>query len=112
MSPTDINAVQFAELARLSLQIADDAVVADIKCGALHVSSTDLGHWYDVRPMLDERECSLQCVDMATQALQYAVLRGLVQRDPDHVHLVRVKRHRPTTLAGSASLTTGDTDHA
>jgi len=42
--------------------------------------------------MLDQRERSLQCVDMATMALQYALVRGLVRRHSQHAHLVRINR--------------------
>ena len=90
MSPADINAVQMAELVRHATQIADRAVVADIESEAVRTDRS--GRWYDVRPMLDEREHSPQCIDMATQALQYAVMRGLVQRDTEHAHLVRITR--------------------
>ena len=90
MSPADINAVQAAELVRHALQIADAAVVDDIECEGVYLD--DSFGWYDVRPMLDEREHSSQCIDMATQALRYAVMRGLAQRHPDHAHLVRITR--------------------
>ncbi len=90
MSPADINAVQAAELVRHAMQIADAAVVADIESEGLSVDGS--AGWYDVRPMLSENEHSTQCIDMATQALRYAVMRGLAQRHPDHAHLVRITR--------------------
>jgi hypothetical protein len=89
MSSADINAVQLAEVVRMGTQIADAAVLADIRSFGVMVFEHQLA-WYDVRPMLDQRERSLQCVDMATMALQYALVRGLVRRHSQHAHLVRI----------------------
>lgn len=91
MSPADINPVQAAELVRRSLLIADRAVVADITDACLSQRMTD-ATWWDVRPMLDPREHSMECVDMATEALDYAQMRGLVARHPELKHLVRITR--------------------
>jgi hypothetical protein len=94
MSPADINAVQAAELVRRSLQIADRAVVCDIECEALPTTHfSDTGRpWYDVRPMLNEHEHSLPIIDMAREGLDYALMRGLLQRHAEHAHLVRITR--------------------
>jgi hypothetical protein len=93
MSAANINAVQAAELVRHSMQIADQAVVCDIETGAVPVRDADDRRWYDVRPMLDEREHCTQMIDMATQGLAYALMRGLVQRHPTAAHLVRITRN-------------------
>lgn len=91
MSTAHINAVQAAELVRHGLQIADRAVVSDIELSATSVPGQH--HcWYDIRSMLDEREHSSPVVDMNTQALDYALLRGLIQRHADQTHLVRITR--------------------
>jgi hypothetical protein len=83
-----------AELVRHATQIADRAVVADIETEAVHMASLPgRPSWWDVRPMLDEREHSPLCIDMATQALQYALMRGLVVRHEEQAHLVRIVRH-------------------
>lgn len=86
MSPADINPTPIAE------RIADRAVVADIEawCPAFKLHDVT---WIDVRPLLDERELSMQCIDMNTEALAYAEMRGLIARHPDHAHLVRITRH-------------------
>lgn len=91
MTPADINPVQAAELIRRSLLIADRAVVADIESNA-HSEILQSVRWCDVRPMLDERELPLQCIDLNREALDYALMRGLIVRHPDHAHLVRITR--------------------
>lgn len=90
MSPADINAVQAAELVRRSLCIADRAVVADIETEADPVPGSP--GWWDVRSMLSEREHGPQIIDMNREALDYAVMRGLAQRHPEHAHLLRITR--------------------
>lgn len=91
MSPADINPVQAAELVRRGLMLADRATVSDIECEGIPVEE-DGQRWYDVRPMLDEHEHSAPVIDMATEALQYALMRGLIQRHPRMQHLVRITR--------------------
>lgn len=102
MSPADINPVQAAELVRRGLMLADQATVSDIECGAVAIESGG-ERWYDVRPMLDEREHSLPVVDMATEALQYALMRGLVHRHPGMPHLVRIARQGSTGTANGGA---------
>lgn len=93
MSPADINAVQMAELVRHATQIADRAVVEDIESEGLHIASLPgRPSWYDIRPMVDEREHSPQCIDMNKAAIDYALMRGLAVRHPEHAHLVRITR--------------------
>lgn len=71
-------------------RIAALAVVADIECNAVAVGPRSR-RIYDVRPMLDEREHSPEEVDMAREALGYALGRGLVVRDDEaQPHLVRI----------------------
>lgn len=91
MSPADINAVQAAELVRRALLIADRAAVADIEDNtpSMHLYTQ---RWYDVRPLLDEREYSPPCVDMNRESLDYALMRGLIDRHPSEPHLVRILR--------------------
>lgn len=91
MSPADINAVQMAELVRHATQIADRAVVADIESEGVHICGCT--GWYDIRPMVDEREHSPQCIDMNKLAIDYALMRGLAVRHTQHAHLLRITRH-------------------
>lgn len=58
-----------------ALRIADRAVLADIKSEAARAGADGA---YDVRPMLDARERSGPAIDMASDALAYALDRGLV----------------------------------
>jgi hypothetical protein len=91
MSAADINAVQAGLLMLHILQIADRAVVSDIELSATCVPG-ESPRWYDTRPMLDDREHSSPIVDMNTQALDYALLRGLIVRHASQSHLVRITR--------------------
>lgn len=76
-------------LLREALAIADRAVLADIECEG--VAEHMEGHrWYDTRPMLDPRERPDDMIEMAAQAIDYAVQRGLVERHHRCGHLVRV----------------------
>lgn len=93
MSAADVNAVQLAEMVRLGTQIADRAVVCDIEqLSDYDVHSTARPRWYDVRPMFNEHENSPQCIDMNKAAIDYALMRGLAVRHPEHAHLVRITR--------------------
>lgn len=61
-------------------RIADRAVIADIETEGVRVGPL-AERRYDIRPMLDEREHCPQDIDMASEALGYAVARGLVTFD-------------------------------
>jgi hypothetical protein len=76
-----------------AMRIASDAVVADVEtsCPAQR-SACGRYTWYDVRPMLDEREHSPPVVDMAREALHYGVATGVLVRHDEQPHLVRVAR--------------------
>lgn len=59
--------------------IADQAVVADVETNALMVGVlADGRRLYDVRPLLDPREQPPEVLDMARQAVDYGVARGLL----------------------------------
>lgn len=77
------------EVVRTGLQLADRAVITDIEVHGIRVRTAP-GRVYDVRPMLDQRECSPECVEMARQALAWAQARGLVEFDPALPHLARL----------------------
>lgn len=68
-----------------ALRIADRATVDDIKSFGARTE----GGAYDVRPMLDERERSGHSIDMASEALAYALARGLVTQG-EQPWLVRI----------------------
>lgn len=71
-------------------RIAARAVVADIETEGVAVGPRH-DRTYDVRPMLDEHEHSAEVVDMAREALRYALARGLVtQVDERQPHILRV----------------------
>lgn len=78
-----------ADLMARAFRIANQAVVADIQCNAIHTKVEDTV-WWDTRPMLDPREHAPQVLDMALLALDYAVLSGLAARHQDHPYLLRI----------------------
>lgn len=91
MSPASINGVQIAELIRRSFLIANRAAIADIECEGVAQMRSGV-RWYDVRPMLDEREHALASIDLARETLDYALMSGLIQRHAEHPYLVRIVR--------------------
>jgi len=78
-----------AALMSAAVRIANQAVVADIQCNAAH-TKLDGQVWWDTRPMLDPREHAPQELDMALQALDYAVLAGVAYRHQDRPYLLRI----------------------
>lgn len=88
-----INAVAMGQMLRYSVLIADRAAVSDIEVEGVQCQVEGSTHrWYDVRPMLDEREHSMECIDMNQQSLVYAEQRRLIQRHTAQRHLVRILR--------------------
>ena len=80
---------ELGEQIRLAHALADAAVIADIESNA--APERIAGQlWYDVLPMLSPHEHGPEEIDMATQALRYAVLRGLTQPHPTHAHVLRI----------------------
>lgn len=73
-----------------ALRIARRAVVEDVECYAVRVQLSEPGRWYDTRPMVDPRELSPECVDLAAEALQFGQAVGALVRHPEQQHLVRV----------------------
>ena len=74
-----------AEIMRRTMRIARAAVVADIQseCTRETISGE---HWWDTRPMLDPREHAPDVVDMARDALDYALDTAIVRRHPHQPH--------------------------
>ena len=77
-------------LDRLAYTLADRACIADIETEC-HVLQADGVPWWDTRPMTDPRELPDDLVEMNTQALAYAELRGLFTRHPLRPYLVRIQ---------------------
>lgn len=75
-----------------AIRIANAAVVADLESGCPALKSPCGRTWYDVRPMLDEREHSPRVVDMAREAIQYGIEAGLLVRHDQHPHWLCVAR--------------------
>lgn len=83
--PTDLIAQAF--------RLANAAVVADIETEGVKTVIGDLA-FYDVSHMLDEREHAAESIDMARQAIDYALAVGLVMQHPTQQHLLRVLSHQ------------------
>jgi hypothetical protein len=90
MSTLDQMLAELAEV-RQAISIANRAVICDIESEG-HLVVEDGIRYYDVRPMTDPREHGPENVDMATEAITYAVSAGLVvaHPDPERPWLVRV----------------------
>jgi hypothetical protein len=97
MNPPPDRAAQLGEQLRTATAIADRAVVCLIECEGIRLEQPGGAVWYDTAPMVDPREQPPQAIDINTEELRYAELRGLIQRDPLHPHLVRVQHNRNTS---------------
>lgn len=87
--PRRATAAALDNLATTMARIADRAVVADIESTAARIGASH-DRCYDVRPMLDARERGPESVDMASEALAYAITRGLVVPSEGTPWLVRI----------------------
>lgn len=88
-APFTFDAGDAATVTQLAFHIANRAVVEDIESYAVK-QVTDGRIYWDTRPMLDTREHAPQMVDMAAQALQYAIGAGLVGLHPQRPYLVTI----------------------
>lgn len=75
-------------LVRQAFAIANAAVVADIQSNAVRVTLQGMTFW-DVRAMTDPHEHDGQVIDMAQQAIDYALAAGVAMQHPTQKHLVR-----------------------
>jgi hypothetical protein len=86
---------ELEEHLRLATAIADRAVVALIECECIREERAGAA-CYDTRPLLDPREQSPQCIDMNTEELRYAALRGLIRHHTLEPHLVHIQHNSNT----------------
>lgn len=77
------------ELIEQAFRLANAAVVADIEsyCTPVHIAGWK---FWDTRNWTDLREHAPQEVDMAKQAIDYAVASGLAMHHPQQRHLLRI----------------------
>lgn len=73
--------------------LANAAVISDIETGAQKIER-DGRIWWDTRPMTDPREHSPICVDMAQQAIDYALHSGLAHAHPVQTYLLLLDARR------------------
>ena len=76
------------ELDSLAHKIALSTVKADIEsfCRPCQWSGKYFGTWYDPSSITDEFE-----MDLISNAIRYAELKGLLERNPEERNLVRIK---------------------
>lgn len=83
-------AAALATSARL-LKLLDAYIVCDVE--SYGVRARHHGQpgerWYDVRPMLDEREHAPEFIDMAQLAIEQGVASGVLRRDPALPYMVQ-----------------------
>ncbi len=80
------------ESCALAFRLANRAAIEDLEDAAARIVAADGVVWWDVRPMLDEREASPEVLDMRRQALAYLEDSGLIHVDRATPHMVRVLR--------------------
>ena len=79
------------QMTAAAVRLANRAVVADIECHAVAADRAPDGRRvWDIRPMLDPREQPPEFIDMAREAIDYALAAGLVQALPGQPHLVTI----------------------
>lgn len=83
----------FHALVASATAIADRAVIADIETEGDLVGAPE-DRCYDIRPLIDEREHSEATLDMVSQALAYAIARGLIVFDRGQPWLARIAAPR------------------
>ena len=88
-------AALMAEQTRLAFAIADREAVSAIEYDAPKVTPPDsLETWLDIHHLLSPDEQPTVFIDMNTQVLAYARMRGLIVHHPKRPTLVRIV-HRP-----------------
>lgn len=90
-----LDAAAAGHIVALAMRIANRAVLDDIRSECPRVHLGDGQHWLDLRPMLDQREHSPASVDMAGEAIAYALDCRLITRHPVHAAYVRITAPQP-----------------
>jgi len=68
--------------------IAERAVISDIESDGIAVEFDGV-RYYDIRPLVDLREVPGELLDMASEALAYALGAGIFEAHPVHPYLLR-----------------------
>lgn len=85
-------ALTTVELTQLAFLLANQAAVAEVETNAHRVIAADGRIWWDVRPMLDEREQPAEHIDAHRAALACLEESGLIEIDRATPHMVRLLR--------------------
>lgn len=75
-----------------TLRILDEHIVSDVECEGVAVNlpgDDGFRRWYDVRPMLDEREHSPEFIDTARESIAWGLHRRVLRQHPDVPHLIQ-----------------------
>jgi hypothetical protein len=73
----------------LAMRIAAEESRAHIESNAVVVDLAGQ-RWYDTRPMLDEREQPLECLDINAVRIAYALDAHIAIPHPEQPHLLRI----------------------
>lgn len=86
-------------LVAMAFELANARVIEDLES---YATRQTIGGWtwWDTRPMLDPREHAPEAIDMARQAIDYALSSGLAMRHPREGHLVHVLRTGNAKVCG------------
>lgn len=91
LSNTTRQLLDATEHMAMAMRLASAAVISDMETNA--ASMTINGQrWWDVRPMLDEREQPPECIDMAREAIAYAIDAEIVVQHPEQPHWLQIVR--------------------
>lgn len=87
-----MSATMHGELSRLAFALADQRVQSAVTsiCKPPVALPGSAHTWYDTRTMLSPHERSAASIDQCRQALMYGEYRRILQRHPEHTHLVRI----------------------
>lgn len=87
-----MSATMAGELSRLAFMMADQRLHAAVTstCKPPVALPGSAHTWYDTRIMLSPHERSADSVEQCRIALLYGEYRRMLQRHPEHTHLVRI----------------------
>lgn len=82
-----VEAAAHAAFVDTAFILADQSVISDVESLATPQRDADGTTWYDVAVMLDPNEHCSQSIDMASQALAFALARRLFEPHSQFPHL-------------------------
>lgn len=76
------------------LRMLDEYIVSTVECEGVSIELPEHygRRWYDVRPMLDEREHSTEYIDAAREGIAWGLHRRVLRQHPDVPHLIQCSK--------------------